>query len=208
MRRVGGLAVYVTSHGFGHLNRAVAVVNQVPADISVTIRSHPNLFRAWEERLLRPATLEGHVSDVGALNPPGDSASVDGAATLEMGARVHAEAMARIDADAQKLRDESDAELKAYESELANARAKAHAIGTETRDKLNAQAEQERKTLEDRLGVKLAEAEKAIANTRQAAMSNVRQIATDAAGTIVQQLTGIQPDAKTVETAVDASLRG
>lgn len=111
-------------------------------------------------------------------------------------------------AAAQKLRDESDAELKAYESELANARAKAHTIGTETRDKLNAQAEQERKTLEDRLGVKLAEAEKAIANTRQAAMSNVRQIATDAAGTIVQQLTGIQPDAKTVETAVDASLRG
>lgn len=109
MRSVGGLAVYVTSHGFGHLNRAVAVINQVPADVPVTIRSHPNLFRAWEERLLRPATLEGHVSDVGALNPPGDSASVDGAATLEMAARVHAEAMARVDADAQKLRDEGTA---------------------------------------------------------------------------------------------------
>jgi len=111
-------------------------------------------------------------------------------------------------AAAQKLRDESDTELKAYEAELANARAKAQAIGAETRDKLNAQAEQERKTLEDRLGIKLAEAEKAIAVTRASAMSNVREIATDAATTIVQQLTGVQPDAKAVDSAVDASLRG
>lgn len=111
-------------------------------------------------------------------------------------------------AAAQKLRDESDAELKAYEAELANARAKAQAIGAETREKLNAQAEQERKTLEDRLAVKLAEAEKAIANTRESAMSNVNEIAKDAASSIVQQLTGVQPDAQTVKSAVDASLRG
>ncbi len=111
-------------------------------------------------------------------------------------------------AAAQRLRDESDAELKAYESELAHARAKAHAIGAETRDKLNAQAEQERKTLEDRLGVKLAEAEKAIASTRKSAMSNVRNIASDAAADIVLQLTGVKPDAKAVDSAVDASLRG
>jgi F-type H+-transporting ATPase subunit b len=111
-------------------------------------------------------------------------------------------------AAAQKLRDESDNELKAYETELANARSKAQAIGAETRDRLNAQSEQERKTLEDRLAVKLAEAEKTIAGTRTAAMSNVRQIASEAAATIVQQLAGVQPDAKTVESAVDASLRG
>ena len=111
-------------------------------------------------------------------------------------------------AAAQKLRDESDAELKAYETELANARGKAQAIGAETREKLNAQAEQERKTLEDRLAIKLAESEKAIANTREAAMSNVSEIAKDAAASIVQQLTGVQPDAQTVESAVNASLRG
>src|SRR3954454_14583660 len=55
---------------------------------------------------------------------------------------------------AQKLKDESDAALKAYESELAAARARAQAIGAETREKLNAAAELERKTLEDRLSVK------------------------------------------------------
>jgi len=111
-------------------------------------------------------------------------------------------------AAAQKMRDESDHELEAYETELANARGKAQAIGAETRDKLNAQSEQERKTLEDRLAIKLAEAEKTIAGTRTAAMSNVREIASEAAATIVRQLVGVQPDAKAVESAVDASLKG
>ena len=104
-------------------------------------------------------------------------------------------------AAAQKFKDESDAALKAYETELASARARAQAIGNETREKLNAAAEAERKTLEDQLTAK-------IAATRQAAMSNVRGIAADAAGAIVQRLTGARPDAKTVSGAVDASLKG
>ena len=54
----------------------------MPRGVPVTIRCHPNLFDHWRERLRRPATLEPHVSDVGALNPPGDSNATDGAATL------------------------------------------------------------------------------------------------------------------------------
>jgi F-type H+-transporting ATPase subunit b len=111
-------------------------------------------------------------------------------------------------AGAQKLKDESDTALKAYESELAAARARAQAIGTETREKLNAASEAERKTLEDQLSVKLAEAEKTIASTREGAMSNVRSIASDAAIAIVQRLTGTAPDRRTVNKAVDASLKG
>jgi F-type H+-transporting ATPase subunit b len=111
-------------------------------------------------------------------------------------------------ADAQKLKDDSDAALKAYEAELANSRAKAQAISTEARDKFNAQAEAERKVLEERLAAKLADAEKTIAATRKSAMSNVNTIAADAAATIVQQLTGVTPDAKAVASAVDASLKG
>src|SRR6266513_2878139 len=84
-------------------------------------------------------------------------------------------------AEAQKLKDASDAALKAYQNELAAARSRAQAIGAETREKLNAASEAERKTLEERLSIKLAEAEKAIAATRTAAMSNVRGIAADAA---------------------------
>ena len=93
----GGLAVYVTSHGFGHLNRTAAVLNRVPVDVPVTIRCHSNLFENWRERLKRPAELEHYVSDVGAVNPPGDSAATDQAATLEQAERLHAEAMARLD---------------------------------------------------------------------------------------------------------------
>jgi F-type H+-transporting ATPase subunit b len=111
-------------------------------------------------------------------------------------------------AEAQKLRDASDAALKAYESELASARSRAQAISAETREKLNAASEAERKTLEERLAVKLAEAEKAIASTREAAMRNVRGIAADAAAAIVQRLTGMAPDGKLVDSAVDASLKG
>jgi F-type H+-transporting ATPase subunit b len=111
-------------------------------------------------------------------------------------------------ATAQKLKDDSDAALKAYESELAAARSRAQAIGAETREKLNAASDAERKTLEERLTHKLADAEKTIAATRQAAMSNVRNIATDAAAAIVQRLAGIAPDGKSVESAVDASLKG
>ena len=81
-------------------------------------------------------------------------------------------------------------------------------LSAETRDKLNTQSEAERKSLEDRLAVKLADAEKAIASTRAAAMSNVRSIAGDAASAIVQRLIGTAPDGKAVDNAVEASLKG
>ena len=111
-------------------------------------------------------------------------------------------------AEAQNLKDQSDAALKAYEAELAAARSRAQAIGNETREKLNASAEAERKSLEEKLAVKLTDAEKQIASTRTAAMGNVKSIAADAAGAIVQQLTGTTPDTAAVKKAVDASLKG
>ena len=111
-------------------------------------------------------------------------------------------------AEAQKLKDASDNALQAYQAELAGARSRAQAIGAETREKLNAASEAERKTLEGQLGRKLAEAEKTIAATRESAMSNVRGIAAEAASAIVQRLTGLSPDGRSVESAVDASLKG
>ena len=110
--------------------------------------------------------------------------------------------------DAQRLRDESEAAMKAYESELATARARAQAIGAETREKLAAVSDAERKALEQSLAAKLADAEKSISATRTAAMSNVRGIAADAASAIVAQLTGKAPAAKTLDAAVKASLKG
>ena len=105
MGKRGGLVVYTTSHGFGHLNRSSAVINRMAPEVPVTIRCHPDLFDHWRERLRRPASLEPYVSDVGALGPPGDSQATDMAATIATAARVHAEAMGRVDVEAQALRD-------------------------------------------------------------------------------------------------------
>ena len=107
--RTGGLAVYVTSHGFGHLNRTAAVLNRVPADVALTVKSNPNLFVHWRERLRRPAELQSFVSDVGAVNPPGDSSATDGPATVALAARVHAESLARLDDEVQRLAQQEHA---------------------------------------------------------------------------------------------------
>jgi hypothetical protein len=108
--RVGGrLAVYVTSHGFGHLNRTAAVLNQIPPDVPVTIRSHSNLFEHWRERLKRPADLEHYVCDVGAVNPPGDSNATDPVATIDLAMRFHDEAMATVDDQVRRLHEQGTA---------------------------------------------------------------------------------------------------
>ncbi len=116
----------------------------------------------------------------------------------------------RIEGDfaaAQKMKDESEAALAAYEKSLAEARAKAQAIGTEIRDKLHAEGEERRKALEAKLNAQLAESEQQIATTKAAAMSNVRGIAVDTAGAIVERLTGTAPAAPAVQAAVDAALK-
>jgi hypothetical protein len=99
------VAVYVTSHGFGHLNRTAAVVNRIPRRISVSIRSNANLFGHWRQRVTRPIELGSYVSDSGAVNPPGDSNATDGRATLLLAMKVHDEAMARLDDEVDWLRE-------------------------------------------------------------------------------------------------------
>ena len=111
-------------------------------------------------------------------------------------------------ADASKLKDQSDTALKAYEKALADARGQAQAQANETRDRLNAEADKERKSIEAALNAKLAKAEEQIAATKTAAMSNVRGIAIDTASAIVQRLIGTAPSGAAVETAVTDALKG
>ena len=116
----------------------------------------------------------------------------------------------RIDEDlaqANAFKVQSDAALAAYEKALADARARAQAIASEMRDKQAAEAEASRKKLEDQLNAKLAEAEKVIAGTKQAAMANVRNIAADAARAIVERLIGTAPADTTVVAAVKDALK-
>lgn len=110
-------------------------------------------------------------------------------------------------ADAQRAKEESEAALAAYEKALADARNRAQAIGAEIRDKLHAESEERRKALEAKLNAELADAEKSIAATKTAAMSNVRGIAVDAASAIVERLIGTAPPAPAVAAAVDETLK-
>src|SRR5262249_55574417 len=63
------------------------------------------------------------------------------------------------------------------------------------------------KEAEARLGSRIAEAEKAIAATRSAAMTNVRAIAGEAAGAIVERLTGVTPASQEITEAVGTALK-
>ncbi len=110
-------------------------------------------------------------------------------------------------AEAGALKGKSDEAAAAYEKALADARGRAQAIANETRDRQAAEAETRRKALEDQLNVRLADAEKTIAATKQAAMTNVRGIAEDAARAIVERLTGTAPTDKAVSDAVGDALK-
>ena len=96
-------------------------------------------------------------------------------------------------AEANALKEQSDAALAAYEKALADARTRAQALANETRDKLNAEAEKVRKVLEGNLDAKLADAEKTIAATKTSAMANIEAVATDTAIAIVERLIGTAP---------------
>ena len=110
-------------------------------------------------------------------------------------------------AEAEKLKQQSEDALAAYEKALADARSRAQTIANETRAKQAAEAEKRRKALEDQLNAKLADAEKTIAATKQAAMANVQTITADAAKLIVQQLIGATADDKAVASAVADALK-
>jgi F-type H+-transporting ATPase subunit b len=123
---------------------------------------------------------------------------------------IIAERRDRIDGDlaeAGRMKNDADAAVAAYEKSLADARARAQAIAAENRDKVHAQAEANRKDLEAKLHVKLADAETSIAATKTSAMSNVRGIAHDAASAIVTKLIGTTPSPDAVARAVDDAIK-
>src|SRR3954453_14289616 len=115
----------------------------------------------------------------------------------------------RIGADlraAQQMKADSDRAVEAYETSLAQARAKAQRIAAETRDAVNAEADAKRKAIESELAAKLASAEAQIEATKATALGNVRSIAADAASSIIERLTGTSPDKAAVTAAVDQAV--
>jgi F-type H+-transporting ATPase subunit b len=110
-------------------------------------------------------------------------------------------------AEAQRFKDASDAAIAAHEKALAEARGRAQALANETRAKAAAAAEGRRKEVDAKLRAHIAEAEKTIAEKRLAAMGNVRNIASETAGAIVERLTGISPAREEVAQAINQALK-
>jgi F-type H+-transporting ATPase subunit b len=110
-------------------------------------------------------------------------------------------------AEANRLKERSDAALKAYEKSLADARGRAQAVAAEMREKLNAESDAARRKLEAELNGKLAKAEQTIAATKASAMSNVQGIAVDTASAIVERLIGTAPASGAVQAAVAGVLK-
>ncbi|MFE1602871.1 F0F1 ATP synthase subunit B family protein [Methylobacterium sp. ID0610] len=104
---------------------------------------------------------------------------------------------------ATRMKTDADAARESYETSLKEAQAKAKGIAQATRDSLAAEAETRRKGLEADLAAKLADAETQIRSRTVSAMSNVREVAADAATAIVERLTGQAPERAAVEAAYD-----
>jgi F-type H+-transporting ATPase subunit b len=124
-------------------------------------------------------------------------------------ARIIEARRARIRDDlaaAARLKGESEAALATYEKSLAAARGRAQAIAADTHRKLAAETEARRKELEAALAAKLAEAEGKIDAVKGAAMREVRGIALETAGAIVERLIGAAPARPALERAVDQAL--
>ncbi len=95
--------------------------------------------------------------------------------------------------EASRLKGQSDAAIATYEKALADARGRAQALVNESRQQQVQNAEARRKTLDASLNARIGEAERRIGDTKSAAMVNVRGIATEAAGAIVERLAGSAP---------------
>src|SRR6266478_4960099 len=110
-------------------------------------------------------------------------------------------------AEAQRFKDGSDAAIAAHEKALAEARGRAQALANETRAKAAAAADARRKEVDAKLNDRIDEAEKAIAATRSSAMANLRSIAVEPAGAIIERLTGVPPASEELGRAVSNVLK-
>lgn len=108
---------------------------------------------------------------------------------------------------AEQFRSQTEEAIAAYEKALGEARDEAHKIAQATRDELQAETDRQRQEVEGELAVKIADAEKRIKSTKDAAMGNVRDIAADVAGSVVTQVLGENADAAALERAVDAEIK-
>ena len=108
--------------------------------------------------------------------------------------------------EAEELKSETENAISAYEQSMTEARAKAHTIAQETRDKLSKEIEVQRLAVENKLSEKMAEAEKRIVASKDAALAHINEVASDTAEALVEALIGKRISKKDIEEAVQSEI--
>ncbi|WP_334177156.1 F0F1 ATP synthase subunit B [Pseudoxanthobacter sp.] len=108
--------------------------------------------------------------------------------------------------EAERLREETDAVIKAYEAELTAARRQATALAEERRAAAAADLAAKRAEVEASLAAKLSDAEQRIAAIKTAALADVNAIASDTAAAVIETLAPVTADPAEIAAAV-ASVR-
>lgn len=106
--------------------------------------------------------------------------------------------------EADRLREETDAAIEAYEAELAEARTKAHAIAAERRDQIKADNDAKRRKAEEGLTEKVRQAEATIGEIKAKALGEVEGIAADAAEAVLATVASVTADRAEITDAVKA----
>jgi F-type H+-transporting ATPase subunit b len=117
----------------------------------------------------------------------------------------------RLDSDlgrAATLKQEAEVALAAYQKTLADARAAAQETLRRTGEKLAAEAAERQRQLAATLAEQIAAAEARIAASKDQALGEIRGIATEVGGAIVEKLTGAPPDTTAMTNAVGRALNG
>lgn len=113
-----------------------------------------------------------------------------------------AETISSAVAKARQVQIEAAEQAEAAKADVAKARAESRATAQAAATRIAEEAAARKATEEAAVSARIAEAESAIAKTRDAAMQNVGTIANDTASAIVERLTGKAPTAAEVAAAV------
>src|SRR5262249_56907666 len=105
---------------------------------------------------------------------------------------------------AYKLRRQNEEAIATYEQALAEAKARAHGIAKDARNKLKEEVATERVALEQDLAKKSAEAEARIHQAKESALKDVNEVASETATEIVQRLIGVAPAKPAVSAPLPA----
>jgi F-type H+-transporting ATPase subunit b len=109
---------------------------------------------------------------------------------------------------AKKLSDDADNAKAEYEAALAEARSKAHGIVAELKATMAKEQDASKAELDAKLAAKAKEAEAGINASKEAALSHIREIASETAKVAVSKLVSLEVSDSDAVAAVESNMKG